>query len=668
MKQNISLKSVLICLFIFLNSCNQKEKTNEIISDIRLDINSKTITKIQPTMYGIFYEDINFSADGGLYAELIKNGSFEFPDAKMGWKESNSIKHSLNKNSGIGKVTNYIQAKANKRYSHFVVNDDSKYQIINEGFRGIGLHENKKYLLSFSMANAKGIKKVNFALVDTLGRVIAKKSFDPNLKGWENFESIIIPNKTVEKAKLKLTFDGTGSIDMDLISIFPQKTWKNRKKGLRNDLVQLLDDIKPGFLRFPGGCIVEGRTLAQRYQWKKTVGAIEDREVLVNRWNNEFSHRPTPDYFQSFGLGFFEYFQLAEDMKAEPIPIVSCGMACQFNTGELVPIEDLVPYIQDALDLIEFANGDLNTVWGKLRNDMGHPKPFNMKYLGVGNEQWGPEYFDRYKVFAGVLNEKHPEITLVSTPGPLADGDLFEYGWDQIKQLNVPLVDEHYYKSPEWFLENANRYDSYDRNGPKVFAGEFAAQSVDPVSPKNRNTWYCALSEAAFMTGLERNADVVYMSSYAPLMAHVDGWQWTPDMIWFNNLKSYGTPNYYVQKLFSNNKGTDLIKITQNGKSLIGQNKLYASATKDIDNQEVIIKVVNSSDLKKNIDFNIDISILKKAKVVTLSAENLDAENSFENPTLVSPIEKEIELGENQIKYTFIPNSLTILKLKINTK
>ena len=313
--------------------------------------------------------------------------------------------------------------------------------------------------------------------------------------------------------------------------------------------------------------------------------------MLVNRWNTEFSNKLTPDYFQSFGLGFFEYFQLSEDLGAEPLPILSCGIACQYNTGELAPMESLDPYVQDALDLIEFANGDTSSKWGKIRADMGHPEPFNLKYIGVGNEQWGQEYIDRYKVFAKAIKEKYPDMIIVSGSGPSPDGEYFDYGWEELKKLDAELVDEHYYKSPEWFKENADRYDDYDRNGPKVFAGEYAAHPKAEDGPKENNL-EAAVAEAAFMTGLERNADVVHLTSYAPLMAHKDAWQWAPDLIWFDNLSSHGTVNYYVQKLFANNKGTNVLKVSSNGANVIGQEEIYATAAIDSEKDEIDRKSV----------------------------------------------------------------------------
>lgn len=641
------------------------EIPEEISSRLVVDL-SGTGIKIQPSMYGIFFEDINFGADGGLYGELIKNRSFEFPEPKMGWQEPNSANPSLNGDSGIGKIINYVNPKGNKRYGHIEVNNDRNYILYNEGYRGIGVKKDAQYDLSVLLANNKGIQKVKFALVDSKDAVLASTEIRPTAGNWKSYGAVLVPDRTEAKAKLKITFQGKGNIDMDMVSLFPQDTWKGRKKGLRRDLVELLDGLKPGFLRFPGGCIVEGRTLEKRYQWQKTVGPAMDREILVNRWNTEFGHRPAPDYYQSFGIGFYEYFQLSEDLGAEPMPILGCGMACQFNTGELVPLEELDPYVQEALDLIEFANGGLDTPWGKLRADMGHPEPFHMKYLGIGNEQWGPEYFERYKVFAKAIGGKYPDIILISTPGPFPDGDLFDYGWEQMKELGVALADEHYYRSPEWFRENADRYDHYDRRGPKVFAGEYAAQSVDIASPDNKNNWDCALSEAAFMTGLERNAEVVHLTSYAPLMAHAEGWQWTPDLIWFNNLEAYGTASYHVQKLFSNHAGTDLLDIREDGRPLIGQHALYASAVKDSITDELILKMVNTATSGQEIDIDAKGGGLSgKGRLIVLKSSDLDQVNSFERPDAISPKEGEVEIVDGMLKLSLAPQSLNVIKIKL---
>lgn len=637
---------------------------NNAIRTYHLDLKENPANiKIQPTMYGIFFEDINFAADGGIYAELIKNRSFEFDEPFTGWKQPHTKTLSQNLDSGF--LTLYSDpAKTNKNYARITVLNDKNYILENEGFRGIGLHQGEQYDFSFDLENVSGnIAAVNARLVDENGKEISSVSTIIRKKGWQKYNTVLRSPRTVEKARLQITFTGNGVVNMDMISLFPQDTWKGRKGGLRKDLVQKLYDLQPGFLRFPGGCIVEGRTLAERYQWKKTVGNVADREYLINKWSTGFPHRLTPDYGQSFGLGFYEYFQLSEDLGAEPVPILSCGMACQFNTAELVKMEDLDPYVQDALDLIEFANGDSGTKWGRIRTEMGHPKPFNLKFIGVGNEQWGADYIERYKVFEKAIHAKYPDIKIISGSGPSPDGEFFEYGWKELKQLNAQIVDEHYYNSPEWFMQNAGRYDQYDRSGPKVFAGEYAAQSVGVVKPDNKNNWLTALSEAAFMTGLERNADVVYMTSYAPLFAHAEGWQWTPDLIWFNNLKSYATPNYYVQKLFSNNRGTDLLTIENKGKALSGQENLYATAVKDINKNEIIIKIVNTDLQAKKISINpVNMKVGKKFTQIFLSAPQLSSENNF-TAEPVKPKEETFAFKNGKISTEIPANSLVILKL-----
>jgi alpha-N-arabinofuranosidase len=628
---------------------------------------SKIISEVQPTMYGVFFEDINFAADGGLYAEMIKNRSFEFPEPMMGWSQPNSDRHSHNRESGIASTVKYPGHGSNHNYIRIQINNDKGYSLINEGFRGMGIKKDALYNLSFMAASLKGtLQKMTVQFVDpeenSLGEAIIplKQGAD-----WNSYTAQLKATGTVAKARLKITFEGNGTLELDLVSLFPEDTWMGRKNGMRKDIVQLLHDLDPGFLRFPGGCIVEGRTLADRYQWKKTVGPVEDREFLINRWNTEFSHRPTPDYYQSFGIGFFEYFQLSEDLGAEPLPILSCGMACQFNTGELVPMEELDPYVQDALDLIEFANGSVDTPWGKVREEMGHPKPFNLKFIGVGNEQWGPDYIERFKVFEKAIKSKYPQITIVSGSGPFPEGDFFEYGMEELKKLNAELVDEHYYRSPQWFRENAARYDSYDRNGPKIFAGEYAAQSAAIASPENRNNWNCAVSEAAFMTGLERNAEVVHLTSYAPLMAHEEGWQWTPDLIWFNNLETYGTANYYVQKMFSTHRGSDVVPITHNNLPLTGQDGLFASAVIESASKEVFLKLVNTSVGEKAVNVQLKgKKVLNKGTLLKMQSHDLEAVNSFGEPKKISPVETEIKIKGTALPLTLPPYSFTIVKLR----
>lgn len=510
--------------------------------------------KVSDRLIGIFFEDINFGADGGLNAELVKNGSFELPPFQLGWKIL-----------GNGHLQEGREAPidaANATFLRIRGANDGDAGVVNEGFRGMGIREGQKY--SFSMharSSAETEVPVTVRLVSQSGETVAQSQVKVAGSAWKEVSTQLVPSRTDAKATLQVLVRSNNTVDIDLVSLCPQETWKSRPGGLRKDLVQLLADLKPAFFRFPGGCIVEGSQLKYRYQWKTTIGPREGRRPIINRWNTEFNWRLTPDYYQSFDIGFYEYFQLAEDLGAEPLPIVSCGMACQFNTGELVPLEELQPYIQDALDLIEFANGSIDSEWGSKRAAMGHPEPFNMRLLGVGNEQWGPEYFDRYQKFAEVLQREHPEIELISTSGPFPSGKHFDYAWPLLKKLNVPIVDEHCYAMPDWFLREATRYDNYDRAGPKVFMGEYAAQSVAIASPNNRNNVRCAIAEAAFLTGIERNSDVVTMSAYAPLMAHVEAWQWTPDLIWFDNLTSYATPNYYVQQLFSLHTGDVVLPV-----------------------------------------------------------------------------------------------------------
>ncbi|MEN0036384.1 MAG: alpha-L-arabinofuranosidase C-terminal domain-containing protein [Cellvibrio sp.] len=653
--------TLLILNMALINVAVAKEVT---LLDLDLSTSNK---KVQPTMYGIFFEDINFSADGGLYAELVKNRSFEFDQPLMGWTQPQTQPYALNHNSGIASTLNFANNKSNKNILRVNVFNDKNYNLINDGFRGMGIIKGKDYLLSLYAANSEQkITHISVQLIDPQNNVLATTRIAAKNKGWQQYTATLHAKATEEKARLKISFEGTGTIDLDMISIFPKDTWKGRAKGLRQDLTQLLFDLKPGFLRFPGGCIIEGRTLAQRYQWKTTLGDIDQRPTMVSRWNTEFPHKITPDYFQSFGLGFYEYFQLAEDLGAEPIPVLNCGIACQFNSGELVPVSELDPYIQDALDLVEFANGSTQSPWGKVRTEMGHPEPFNLKYIGIGNEQWGPQYIERFKIFQKVLKEKYPNIILISGSGPFADGEQFDYAHRELKKLGAEIIDEHYYKDVDWFKKNATRYDHYDRKGPKIFAGEYAAQSVAIVSPLNKNSWATALAEAAFMTGLERNADVVHMTSYAPLMAHVEAWQWAPNLIWFNNLQALPTANYTVQKLFATNSGTDVLNVTTNGQAHTGQEDLYASAVKDNLDNNTIVKLVNTSATTKTVAIQIKGTAFESTATITsLTNNNLDAENSFSNPHAINPVVTTQKISNNT-EFRLPPQSLVMIKFLDN--
>ena len=615
---------------------------------------------------GYFFEDINLAADGGIYAELVKNRSFEFTNPLMGWKELDKG----TKGGSILVINREAVNKNNPRYIRIKNAITGNYGIANEGFRGMGIEKDKQYNFSVWARWPQGSAvKLRIELVNEKGETIGTTHLNnSNSAEWKKYTGSLTATATDAKAQLNIWFEGKGSVDMDMISLFPQDTWKKRPGGLRADLVQLLADMKPGFIRFPGGCIVEGRDLANRYQWKKTVGKVEDRQLIINRWNTEFANRSTPDYFQSFGLGFYEYFLLAEDIGASPLPILNCGMACQFNTAEVVPTDQLDPYVQDALDLIEFANGSITTKWGRLRAAMGHPAPFNLKMMGVGNEQWGPQYIERYTFFAKAIKQKYPAMQLINSVGPYSDGELFNFLNDTLRKMNADILDEHYYRSPDWFLKNARRYDNYDRKGPKIFAGEYAAHSVGIPNGKTKNNWRAALAEAAFMTGLERNADVVNMASYAPLFAHVDGWQWTPDLIWFDNLHAYGSPSYYVQKLFANNRGTQVVPIELNNTVMAGQDSLYASACIDTKTNELIIKIVNTIGKAQSVAF--DVEELKKtdaiASVTVLQRDDMNAVNSFELPMNISPVEGKLVLKGKRLQMDLVGNSLSVIRVPLD--
>lgn len=647
--------SILTALFLSANA--QKEAT--------LLVNTqKAVAPIAPTMWGVFFEDINLGADGGIYAELVKNRSFEFSKPLMGW----SVK---GKKFGEGDVLVQNRQElqiSNPRFLRLNIKQAAKGDagITNEGFRGMGIKKDIRYDFSLMYRQLRGNVTLHLELVDDKNNVIGIGTLKPNAtnNNWNKQQASLVAIATVEKAKLNIWFEGNGLIDVDMVSLFPSDTWKERPGGMRKDMIQMLADMKPGFIRFPGGCIVEGIDLANRYQWKKTIGPIEDRQLIMNRWNVEFGHRPTPDYFQTFGLGFYEYFQLAEDIGAEPLPILNCGMACQYNTGEVVPLDQLGPYIQDALDLIEFANGDATTEWGKKRIAMGHKEPFNLKYLGVGNENWGPQYIERAKLFKDKIKEKYPNIQLIYSSGTDPDSERYHFLDKQLRSIGADIIDEHYYRSPDWFLKNAARYDSFDRKGPKIFAGEYAAHVDGKITGSNRNIWQAAIAEAAFMTGLERNAEVVTMASYAPLFAHGEGWQWAPDLIWVNNLTVYGTPNYEVQKMFSVNKGTHVLNANLNGKPLTGENGLYASSVIDENRKEIIVKVVNTSGeaKKQSLSFEGNKKLASQVSITSISAD-LNDKNAFDKPRNIYPKEEKVKINGKNLNLSIPANGVAMVKV-----
>jgi alpha-L-arabinofuranosidase len=617
---------------------------------------------INPAMWGVFFEDINFGADGGLYAELVKNRGFEFPEPLMGWIQ-------ISPSKAKGELTVRTEdpfSAGNPHYVRLQSEGTAPFGISNEGFRGMGIRQGETYNFSAQIRGISGTPKLTVALYGGDGTLLDSASLENFSPAWSKRTAALHPKDTDPKARLAVLVEGKGTVDLDFVSLFPEHTWKGRPGGLRADMVQALADMHPGFMRFPGGCIVEGSVLARRYQWKNTIGPVEDRKLLFNRWNNEFLHRPTPDYYQSFGLGFFEFFQLCEDIGARPLPILNCGMACQFNSGELCPLDQLDPYIQDALDLIEFANGPADSPWGARRAAMGHPAPFGLQMIGIGNEQWGLQYFDRYERFAKVLKEKHPEVLLVSAAGPDPADPRFRLAWTKLRELHADIIDEHCYAPPEWFFSNTHRYDRYDRNGPMVFMGEYAAQSVATVSTKNRNTLGCALAEAAYLTGLERNADVVRMASYAPLFANTEAWQWTPDLIWVDSLHVVRTPSYHVQSLYARNRGDRILPVSVAGTAPGEQQRIFASAVLDEGSREVIVKLVNATagDSAVTVDLG-GVGAVRGGTLTVLGAPDLSAENTVADPDRVAPKQSAFTPAGPKFDLVLPANSFSVLRMAV---
>ena len=613
---------------------------------------------IQKTMYGIFFEDINYGADGGLYAEMIKNRSFDFPQNLLGW-------------TTFGNVEVRTDGAAFPNNPHYVRlsypgHPEKQTGLDNEGFFGIWVKKDAEYRFSvWARLPKEGPSGIRIELIDPFSNIYSSQKLTIDSKEWKKYQ-VVFKAPITQVGRIRIFLTSGNPVDLDNVSLFPVDTWKGRENGLRKDLAQALYDLHPGVFRFPGGCIVEGTELSTRYQWKNSVGPVENRKLNENRWENTFPNRLFPDYFQTYGMGFFELFQLSEDIGAEPLPVISCGLACQFQNKEdkaHVPVSNLEPYIQDALDLIEFANGDVTTKWGKLRAEMGHPSSFNLKLLAVGNEQWGTLYTERAEPFMKAIRAKYPYIKIIGTAGPSPNGQDFDFGWGEMRRLKADLVDEHYYKDPAWFLANAGRYDSYDRKGPKVFAGEYACHAKS-----RKNNFESALCEAAFMTGFERNADVVFQCTYAPLFAHVQGWQWKPDLIWFDNLRSVRSVNYYVQQLYGMNVGTHVLLTAENKLPFTGQDGLYASSALDKNKNELILKIANTSDAVRvvNYSFNGLKPSERKGSVTVLHSDNPEAENTLDHPELVVPVTKDISLSGNTFEVKLAPKSFNLYKIKLD--
>lgn len=627
---------------------------------------NKVGAPIQNTMYGLFFEDINFAADGGLYAEKVLNRSFEFPQPLEGWKAVGNVQ--VRDDGPFDKNPHYVRMGYTGHQSKFT-------ELENNGTFGIGLKQGENYRFSVWARVPEGESaKIRVELCDPYNneemQFFALKSITIDSKDWKKYQVEIKSTKTIQKAALRIFLEGKNAVDLEHISLFPTDTWMGRENGMRKDLAQALADLKPGIFRFPGGCIVEGTDLDTRYNWKNTVGPVENRPLNENRWQYTFTYRHLPDYYQSYGLGFFEFFQLCEDFGAEALPVLSCGLACQFQNNDPSahqPVEELDCFVQDALDLIEFANGATTTEWGKLRAEMGHPAPFNLKYIAIGNEQWGETYPEHLEPFVKAIRKTYPNIKIVGSAGPNSEGEQFDYLWPEMKRLGADLVDEHFYRPADWFLSQGARYDNYDRKGPKVFAGEYACH----ISGKKYNHFYPALLEAAFMTGLERNADIVHMATYAPLFAHVEGWQWRPDLIWFDNLDVVRTSSYYVQQLYSTYKGSNMLPLTMNGKPVTGaagQDGLFASSVIDSKTNEVYVKVANTSSQMQYVSVKLDGlkkgQLFSSAKAIVLQSDDLEAENSIARPDLIKPFEIPLQVSGNVVSGSIPANTFVVVVIE----
>lgn len=566
-----------------------------------IKVDAGQVKPISEHLVGIFFEDINYAADGGLYAELIQNRDFEYSvkdGSREGW--DNGYAWSVRQLEGASTVTIASENPLHENNPHYaVLQVKPGVTLQNDGFDGISLKKGERYdfsLFARLPENSKG-GKILVRLLDQAGKEVAQSAVHVSSKEWKQQRTVLIANADVRAAVLSLEPKLTGTVHLDMISLFPQNTFKGRKNGLRADLAQTLADLHPRFVRFPGGCVAHGDGVDNIYDWKGSIGALEERKPLRNLWG----------YHQTRGLGYHEYFLFCEDMGAEPVPVVAAGVPCQnsgtcshHSVGELgcggqqggIPMEEMPQYVQDVLDLIEYANGDAKkTVWGKKRAQAGHPKPFNLKYIGIGNEDLITDIFEeRFTMIFNAVKEKYPEVTVIGTVGPFYEGSDYEEGWKFASKIGIPMVDEHYYNTPGWFINNQDFYDRYDRNKAKVYLGEYAAHL--PGRPNNIET---ALAEALYLTSVERNADVVTMTSYAPLLAKEGHTQWNPDLIYFNNTEVKPTVGYYAQQMYGQNVGSEYIasSVTLDNTQDAVEKRIGVSVVRDGKTGDMIVKLVN---------------------------------------------------------------------------
>lgn len=619
---------------------------------------------ISDHLIGIFFEDINYAADGGLYAELVQNRDFEY-SSKDGSRQGWDSNYAWSVKGGQGTLTIATERPIHENNPHYAVLDVRQVgaALQNDGYDGITLKKGEKYDFACFARIASESKggKVIISLLDQEGNEVAKASVKVSSKDWKQLKAVLTAQEDVQAAKLSLQPAGTGTYHFDLVSLFPQNTFKGRKNGLRADLAQALADLHPRFVRFPGGCVAHGDGVDNIYDWKGSIGPLEARKPLRNLWG----------YHQTRGLGYFEYFQFCEDIGAEPVPVLAAGVPCQ-NSGtcshhskdELgckgqqggIPMEEMPAYIQDVLDLIEYANGDAcKTEWGRKRAEAGHPKPFNLKYIGIGNEDLITEVFEeRFTMIYKAVREKYPEVTVIGTVGPFYEGTDYDEGWKLATRLGVPMVDEHYYVAPGWFIHNQDYYDCYDRSKPKVYLGEYAAHL--PGRPSNLET---ALSEALYLTAVERNADVVAMTSYAPLLAKEWHTQWRPDLIYFNNVEVKPTVGYYTQQMFGQNAGNEYFASTitlDNGLDAV-KKRVGVSVVKDPMTGDYIVKLVNMLpvEVSSKIELEGVTFVNPTAQKIVLAGNPKDED--------VTPITEDFEVQEHGFDYTLPFYSFTVIRI-----
>jgi len=637
-----------------------------IVASVQSQTAKSVSKKISPNLFGLFFEDINYAADGGLYAEQVQNRSFEYsPTERKEWNPLSYWEY-IAPGYSYGSISVETASPINANNPHYIVlnaehiGKEEKYigpsgvGIKNAGFAGIVVRAGEQYNVSlFAKQLSTAPITLQVSLQNTKGEILAESTITTSSDNWQKYAATLTAKASFDTASLIVLATTPGRFALDVISLFPEKTFKNRPNGLRPDLAQLLADMKPKFIRFPGGCLSHGDGLGNMYRWKNTIGPIEERVEQRNLWG----------YHQTAGLGYYEYFQFCEDIGAKPLPVLPAAVSCQNSGGtwriggtgqQALPINEMQEYIQEVLDLIEWANGPATTAWGAKRAAAGHPAPFNLQYIGIGNEdKITPEFEQRFSSIFKAVKEKHPEITIIGTAGPFHSGEDFDKGWKLANNLQVPVIDEHYYTSPEWFISNQYRYDQYDRQHSQVYLGEYASWGN-----KLRN----AIAEAAYMTALERNGDIVKFSSYAPLFAKNNFTQWKTDMIFFNNVKAAPTPNYYVQKMFAANAG-DLYYsnvVTKDNKDTT----LAASCVQDTETGDIMLKLVNVGTAAKTMKVNLAQfkKINTEAEQTTLTGKP-EAENNLMDSNKVQPVTAALKVDKN-FDYQCPPMSLTVIRIK----